>query len=53
MEELTVQELLDYLSNIEDKSKVIQVVDDNDNKSSLYIKKETKHNVFLGQVYED
>ena len=53
MNELTVQELLDYLSNVVDKTKVVRSVDDNGNESSLFIDSTNKTTILLGQFYED
>ncbi len=50
---MTVQELLDILSVIKDKSKTVVVSDDNDDKRDLCFDKETKTTVVLGQYYED
>ena len=54
MGELTIQELIDYLNGLEDKTGVIKITDDNGNATSAYIDGNAPGVcVFLGQCCED
>lgn len=53
MDELTVQELIDYLLQIEDKNTLVVSVDDNGDESHLFIDGTYNNAVHLRQYYED